>query len=133
MRIPNWQQGFNAWLASAQMRQFEWGQFDCALMAAECIEVLTGTHPEPDLPGSYHSPIGAARVLHEHDGLTGICDRHLKRIEVKDMDWGDIALGRFDNKETLMVSAGSDFLAMGERATLINKESAQADIAWRVE
>jgi hypothetical protein len=71
--------------------------------------------------------------LHEHDGLTGICDRHLKRIEVKDMDWGDIALGRFDNKETLMVSAGSDFLAMGERATLINKESAQADIAWRVE
>lgn len=134
MRKDTWESDFGNWLESVRRRPFEWGKFDCALMAAECAEVITGTHPEPDLVGAYYTPWGAFKILHGEDGLSAMCDKHYKRVPVP-LAWrGDIVLGQFNRKETLMINTGADYLVMTtEGPRLAERYSIQATTAWRVE
>lgn len=133
MRLPQWEFKLVRWCEQIQRQPFEWGKNDCALMAASCAEAITGTHPEPDLIGSYYSPFGAYRVLHERDGLSGICDRHYERIHPDFAQRGDILLLKFERKESLGICLGSTVLAMGERPTVVSKKELNILNAWRVE
>ena len=133
MRVTDWELKFREWSWAAYLRPFVWGKFDCALMAAECVELLTGKHPRPDLIDAYHTPLGAYRVIGANGGLAGICDAHLNRIPPAEAGTGDIALGKFGRKESLMVSIGSTYLLMGKWPELCPKWRVKTLIAWRVE
>lgn len=137
MRKAGWELSFCTWVERAQRRRFEWGQFDCALMAAECIEQITGTHPHPELVGSYYSPIGAARVLQARSGLSGIMDDLFSQVEVDYAQKGDIVLvlcRDSNRKQSLAICCGVQLLLMGqERPVLVNTDEVKKLKAWRIE
>lgn len=133
MRKDDWEMVFMAWVERCLHRRFEWGRFDCALMAAEAVEIQTGTHPRPDLIGAYSTPVGAYRVIRDNGGLSGICDALMARTGVKEAHRGDIVLGKFGRKESLMVDLGMGYLLMGAgRPIMENKAEVNAVAAWRV-
>ena len=134
MRKPGWEVDLSTWVEQIQRRKFEWGKLDCALMAAECIEVIAGTHPHPELIGSYHSPIGAMRVIHAHGSLTEILDRILKRVEVDHARKGDIILCQFGRKETLGICYGARIIIMGQECpVMVGTGEVKKLKAWRNE
>jgi len=133
MRKKEWEKDFAQWVEESTQRQFEWGRFDCAMMAAECVEVLTGKNPEPFLFGAYYTPFGAYRILLERDGLEGICDCHLDRIHPDFAQRGDILLCAFERKHTLSVNLGQQALVATEFGTkIVPKKYLNIKTAWRV-
>jgi hypothetical protein len=41
-RLPDWRERLGRMLESAGELEFEWGEFDCALHAANCVRAITG-------------------------------------------------------------------------------------------
>lgn len=132
-RKDNWSQLLNDWYEKAITRKFEWGSFDCALMAADCIRTITDTDVVPDLWGSYYTPLGAYRIQEENGGLEGICDSRIgNRIHPNLAQRGDILLLKVDNRETLSVCFGTEVLVMMKKPRLVNKRVLHILAAWRV-
>jgi len=132
-RLPNWECKLNAWVEKSTGRKFEWGQFDCALAAASCVEAITGKHPRPDLIGAYHTPLGAYRVIEANGGLSGICDALYTEINPKSVMRGDAVLGELDGKQTLMIFTGNKYTFMAGGLMLVTDKDVNILKAWRVE
>lgn len=131
-RISQWETALGNWIEWAQHRHFMWGEFDCALMVASCAEAITGVHPAPDLVGAYYTPLGAARILKRNGGLSGLCDDRWKRTDQPQR--GDISLGKFGEKESLMINYGNCFMVTTtHKPALLNKAEVNAIASWRVE
>lgn len=72
---------------------FAWGTHDCAMLAFDAVQAVTGKDPAPDLRGAYSTPDEALALLRGMGGLTGLCDaRFGQRTTPDDMRGGDIAL-----------------------------------------
>lgn len=128
------QSNFHDWVEQAMHKPFVWGQWDCALMVADYVRFVTGEHPRPDLIGAYSTPLGAYRVINSNGGLSGICDDKLCPTDVGEAKRGDVVLGKFGRKETLMVCTTKYFLAMsGGSAALVSRDEVTPTRAWRVE
>lgn len=131
-RVPQWESNFANWVEKAMGRSFQYGVFDCALMAGEVIELMRGSHPEPELVGACHSPVGAYRILRRMGGLSGIMDKYLNRTESSTR--GDIHLCDCGRVETLAIDVGRRLLVMGSpRPVLVNKETMNTKTIWRTE
>lgn len=131
-RLPQWESRLAEWVEHNRTRSFEWGQFDCALMAASCAEAITGTHPAPDLIGTYYTALGAYRVILENDGLDGICDARLDgRVNPKRSRRGDIIMAQLDRKQCLGVDLGQSVLLIDERPVDVSKRGLNIIKAWR--
>jgi hypothetical protein len=70
MRLPDWEPRLDAVLNQWGQQQFEWGRWDCALLAADCIEALTGTDPAAAFRGRYSTKQGAAAALRKYGAGT---------------------------------------------------------------
>jgi len=64
-RIPNWQQELNKLIEANQYRPFVWGEWDCALWAAEAIHVMTGVDYATPYRGQYASSEECAQKLRD--------------------------------------------------------------------
>ena len=72
---------------------FAWGTHDCAMLAFDAVQAVTGTDPAPDLRGAYSTPEEALSLLRSLGGLKGLCDARVgQRINVEDMKTGDVVL-----------------------------------------
>lgn len=72
---------------------FVWGRRDCALWAADAVQVLTGRDPAVEIRGAYRTGLQAMRLLRNLGGLHGAAARFLGRqIDVSEARAGDVAL-----------------------------------------
>ena len=147
-RFDNWEILFERWLADAQQQSFVWGQFDCGLMAADCVKALTGYDPASDLRGTYDDGDGAIDAMNKAIGMIkydgpefgafeAFCTERLGPVLHPDeASKGDVVLGLFNSPNgvinSLMVDCGRTYLVMGERPIQMKKDSVTAVTAWRV-
>lgn len=64
-RLPDWEARLSAFVARHTDRPFEWGTWDCALMATAAAEAMTGEDRAADFRGRYSDRVGSAKALRE--------------------------------------------------------------------
>lgn len=149
-RKENWEIIFEQWLIEAQKRTFEWGVWDCGLMAADCVRALTDYDPAADIRGTYSDGNGGVDALNraigmiKYDGpqygaFEAFCTERLgERLHPDAAEKGDIVLGLFNSPHgvvnSLMVDCGETYLVMAgnNRCIKLKKDGITAVTAWRV-
>jgi len=77
VRRQDWPLRLNAWLDSVRERAFSWGEFDCALGAADAVFAMTGVDYAVEFRQAYFSKRNAARLLAERGGLEALVTQAL--------------------------------------------------------
>ena len=77
VRRQDWPLRLNAWLDSVRDRAFSWGQFDCALGAADAVFAMTGVDYAVEFREAYFSKRNAVRLLAERGGLEALVTQAL--------------------------------------------------------
>lgn len=71
MRFQDWRERLHEQIAAARLREAEWGVHDCLQFPALCIRAITGVDPAAQF-GSYTNEIGAAKLMAQFGGVSGI-------------------------------------------------------------
>lgn len=72
MRYDDWPTRLHAYVESMQDREFAYGDFDCGLFAAGCIQAMTGEDLAAELRG-YKSRREAIEAMRRMCGSASIC------------------------------------------------------------
>lgn len=72
LKRHDWRARLNWWLAENRHSDMVYGQSDCALTAADAIQVQTGFDPAVNLRGKYNTEQGAAKIIKRKKGLPGL-------------------------------------------------------------
>ena len=62
-RLPDWEPRLIQWLQKAAVTPFQWGEFDCALAAADALEAQTGHNFAGSWRGQYSTAAGSLKQL----------------------------------------------------------------------
>lgn len=93
MRHPDWQEKLINAIRAAQKRPFLWGQHDCALFAADCVQEMCGEDFAAAYRGTYDSEIGAKKaLLKNHGSLEKALSACMDEVPVKLAQRGDVAI-----------------------------------------
>ena len=63
VRLPDWEGRLIEWLGKASEQRFVWGEFDCALAAADALTAQTGLDFAKPWRGTYRTDKGALKAL----------------------------------------------------------------------
>ncbi len=134
-RLPNWPELLAGKIDDARQQPFVWGENDCCLFAAHCVEIMTGI----DLVGDYRSyktKAEALRMLKKYGGVAGVAEAIAKKHEIPEIppliaQRGDVCLFDIGSGDTLGVIAGEHIFAPGQDG-LIGFPLQQAVCAWRI-
>ena len=63
VRLPDWEGRLIEWLGKASEQRFVWGEFDCALAAADALTAQTGQDFAKPWRGTYRTDKGALKAL----------------------------------------------------------------------
>jgi hypothetical protein len=66
-RYGDWPERLARCIAAARTRRFAWGEHDCALFAADCVQAMTGRDPAGAYRGRYRTALGVARLLRQRN------------------------------------------------------------------
>lgn len=133
-RLPNWRLHLDALLCSRLHAPFAWGEFDCCLFAADCVQAICGV----DLAEQYRGYRGARaglRVLDHAGGVGLIATRALGFPQRPDSARvGDIVLVPADKRgrEALAVVIGPGVAAMPAARGLVPAPLSMARYLWAV-
>lgn len=61
-------------LVAAAKRTFRFGEADCLLWMAPWVEARRGIDPAAELAGTYHSALGARRIVTRAGGMVALLD-----------------------------------------------------------
>lgn len=75
LRRRDWVSRLFAVVDGAHGRPFEWGQHDCCLFAARCIDAMTGSDWEGDLAACYHDEDSAKAYIVAEGGIRASVSR----------------------------------------------------------
>lgn len=93
MKHPDWHNRLIAVIRAAEKRPFLWGEHDCCLFAADCVEAMTGENFANGWRGTYDSETGAKKSLLRGGGsLENVLAKYLDEVPVKMAQRGDIAI-----------------------------------------
>ncbi|WP_140920881.1 DUF6950 family protein [Limnobaculum xujianqingii] len=93
MKYPDWQERLVRTLQAAKMRPFSWGEHDCALFAADCVQAMCGEDFAAVYRGTYDSRIGAKKALLKHHGtLENALCACMDQVPIKLLQRGDVAV-----------------------------------------
>lgn len=70
MRYSDWINRLLTEIEAASSRAFEWGQHDCCLFAARCVDAITGSTYEADLQAQYTDQASAMTYLESQTDLS---------------------------------------------------------------
>lgn len=73
---------------------YVFGEHDCILFAANCVEAMTGVDLAADIRGRYKTEIGAARII-KNEGFTNLGDMiasRLPEVHLREVRRGDVVL-----------------------------------------
>lgn len=132
MRRVNWHQYLAQTLQAAMTRPFSWGEHDCCLFAADCVQAMTGTDPAAEFRGTYRTAVGAKKaILARAVSLTALIDEVLPRVDARLVQRGDVVLFDGPQGETLGIVWHGAVWAVGARGA--GPVEAEIKLAWRVE
>lgn len=130
-RIREWQSALAAVIEERMQRPFKYGETDCCLFAADCVQAMTGHDPAADARGEYTDERGAARVMKKLGGLEAIAaTRCGPEVSPAVARVGDVVLGKVD-RECLGICTGETWHAPSA-AGLVALPMSAALKAWRV-
>jgi hypothetical protein len=122
-RLPNWERLLAAEFAEASAH-FEWGKFDCAMFAANCVRAITGRDLAAEFRGTYSSEAAAAQItggdlgafidsVCKEQGMKEVAPAYGRRGDVVLVDNGDPAhaIGIVDHTGRFACCAGPKGLA----------------------
>lgn len=93
-RLHDWPARLQAVVTRAHAQRFAWGEHDCVLWAADCVQAQTGIDLMARYRGAYSTPKQAYRLLRAEGGLRGAGDYAGPRIAPAMAAEGDIGLVR---------------------------------------
>ena len=134
MRRQDWPLRLNAWLDSVRERTFAWGEFDCALGAADAVFAMTGVDYAVEFREAYFSKRNAAKLLAQRGGLEALVTHALGAPldSPKLAQRGDVVLVDSGGEgPALAVVMGADAVAPGPHAA-VWVPMARWQKAWRV-
>lgn len=117
MRHPDWRDRLVAYLHSARVRPFEFGQHDCSLFAADCVAAMTGVDMASDWRGRYATMRGGLRVLRKagFDDHVALAAAHFPEVTPLLAQPGDLAVVPTDDGPALGVVQGEAVYVLGPR------------------
>ncbi|MBD2812191.1 hypothetical protein ID853_15165 [Xenorhabdus sp. Vera] len=132
MRHRQWTTRLPDTLRAAMSRPFLWGEHDCCLFAADCVQAVCDFDPGETVRGRYNTRLGAVRVLKSEFGtLTQALDRLFDAIPVTVAGRGDIVMFQAEEGKTLGVLwAGQVWAVTPHGARPVDVSPLKA---WRVE
>lgn len=93
MKHPDWQKRLVTVIKAAEKRPFSWGQHDCCLFAADCVEAMCGEDFAAEFRGNYNSETGAKKALLRGGGsLERVLARFLDEVNPSLIQRGDVAV-----------------------------------------
>lgn len=99
-RYPDWERRLSEFLQTNSERPFVWGQWDCILMAASCVNAMTGVDVAARYRGQYSNQTGAREMLRELGEGTLLRTvnavfqpKKVSRVQRGDLVWRDGAVG----------------------------------------
>lgn len=133
MRVSNWDQIANDYLASKANSAFEWGVNDCALFAADLVLLITGRDIAAEYRGKYDSQLSAAAALREYGQgtLEATFDALFDVIPIGDACRFDLAYA----EGSIGIVIGDEALFVGEQGDfpgLVRIARSSWVKAWRV-
>jgi len=131
-RKENWPQLLTHYCIRVAGRPFKWGENDCCTLAADWVLECTGEDLMRAWRGSYHSAVGARRLIHKSGGLaeavSSVLDEPLPPTFAQR---GDVVLAEYQLGPTLGVCLGALSLFPGIDGAHHLPSTSNA-LAWRV-
>lgn len=107
-RLPDWQVRMDKCVRAMSTRPYEWGVFDCCVMAADIVQAVTGHDPMQDLRGAYQTERQAMSVLAGLGGLeAALTERLGMPISPLMAQPGDIGLGGTTGTASIFYGGGA--------------------------
>lgn len=111
----------DGWIQSARTRSFEWGKWDCVLMAADWVAYVTGSDIAEPYRGKYSTEAEAYSVIGDDfgGGIAAIPDSYLMSSHPSRIQRGDVVVCIYrDHMPCLGVYCGGSTMIATERGTL---------------
>ena len=129
-RAKDWEGRLHGFLESCAVESFQWGKWDCGIMAARAVDGLTGTSFANDLVGTYDEETAPVRLDLIADKMLG---RH-NRIKHKMARRGDVHLVRVGNQHTFCVDYGDSAIFCSTRGAKVMGKGVVDKflVTWRI-
>lgn len=139
MRVHDWHLRLDAVVEAARKREFKYGDFDCAMFAADCAQAVTGIDPAASVRG-YESKTAAYRIIASYGSMEAMITSLLAQEPIHpsaarrgDFMLGTVDLGPGENGEIIGVCVGSRVAYPSITRGLRLLPRSTARLAWRVE
>lgn len=134
-RLNGWPEAFAAALKRAQKEPFRWGQNDCCLFAAYCIESITGCDLAVAFRG-YQTRDEATEILANFGGIYRLASNVARLHGIPELPplqarRGDICLLNSEHGEMLGVCIGDKIVAPGAEG-LVSYPILKGRRTWRI-
>lgn len=132
-RQPDWPTKVGLFFAQNAARPFEWGSWDCALMAADTMQEMTGHDFAAPLRGKYHTAAGAMALIKPEGDLIGL----VTTLMGQPMDnplmaqRGDLAVVNNEGRQAAGIVWGAGVVAAGQHG-LVTVPNSSVLAIWRV-
>lgn len=117
-RLSDWPERLAALLADRNAAPFEWGRTDCAMLAADVVQALTGQDPAAELRGRYSDDAGAEALIADAGSLGALAACVLAGQDIPECpppfaQRGDIALVEWQGVQGLGVFTAEGVMVLG--------------------
>lgn len=114
-RLRDWQLRYAVLVRARMSAPMVWGQHDCCLWAADCVQAITGVDPAQQLRGLYSTERDARRLMAQLGGMAAIATAALgKPVFACMASVGDIVLVTQAQQTLLAVCNGGTLLVVGQ-------------------
>lgn len=132
-RLRDWQSRLQACIAARRRLAFAWGEHDCCLFAADCVQAMTGADPAAAYRGRYDSELGAARLLKAAGGVRGLLTEAFgEPINVRLARVGDVGIATIAERDHVAVCGGAMWLTTSFSGVVAALQPHMIADAWRV-
>ncbi|WP_312838456.1 DUF6950 family protein [Pantoea piersonii] len=131
MKHPDWQKRLVTVIKAAEKRPFSWGEHDCCLFAADCVEAMCGEDFAAEFRGKYDSETGAKKALLRGGGsLERVLARFLDEVSPSLIQRGDVAVVENAGRRCAGVFYGGSVWVPGDNGLVSLRGNLLS--AWRV-
>jgi len=131
MKHTDWQKRLVTVIKAAEKRPFSWGQHDCCLFAADCVEAMCGEDFAAEFRGNYNSETGAKKALLRGGGsLERVLARFLDEVNPSLIQRGDVAVVENAGRRCAGVFYGGSVWVPGDNGLVSLRGNLLS--AWRV-
>jgi hypothetical protein len=133
IRREDWWERLDACVCGFRTTPFAWGEADCVLFAAACVEAMTGVDLAADVRGTYDDALGAARALKalNVEDVRGLLALHFTEVPASMAQRGDLAIVGMDGQMAAAVVTGPEVIGLGLTG-LVVRPLTSASTAFRV-